>query len=124
MYDAYAGLEQGNAHDWSSGCLEDLAGNDTYRGSTSSQGSALTVAYAWLLDEGGDDIYYSHPRDTTHSQGGGNRHPSREGGSLGILLDMGLGRDYYTEMRATPGSVLVKSNGLLYDDGEPDARGE
>ena len=107
------------SHDWSSGCLEDLAGNDTYRGSTSSQGSALTVAYAWLLDEGGDDYYYARPSDTVHSQGGGNRIPVRDGGSLGMLLDLGRGADYYTEQRMMPGDVLIKANGLLYDDGQP-----
>jgi hypothetical protein len=119
MYDAYAGLEQGNAHDWSSGCLEDLAGNDTYRGSSSSQGSALTVAVAWLLDEGGNDYYYAQLSDTTHSQGGGNRIPLRDGGSLGLLLDLGRGTDLYTEPRVVPGEAVVKGNGMLFDDGVP-----
>lgn len=118
MYDAYHGLEQGNAHDWSSGCLEDLAGNDTYRGSTSSQGSALNVSFAWLLDYKGDDQYYIKLSDTTHSQGGGNFNRPRRHGSLGLLLDIGRGDDYYVEPRVRPGEAVVKGNkGMVFDDG-------
>ncbi|MCC7439321.1 MAG: PDZ domain-containing protein [Armatimonadetes bacterium] len=118
MYDAYHGLEQGNAHDWSSGCLEDLAGNDTYRGSTSSQGSALNVAFAWLLDYNGNDHYYIKLSDTTHSQGGGNFNRPRKHGSLGLLLDIGHGDDYYVEPRVRPGTAVVKGNkGIVFDDG-------
>jgi hypothetical protein len=118
MYDAYAGLEQGNAHDWSAGCLEDWQGNDTYRGSTSSQGSALTVSFAWLLDSRGNDHYFAVPSDTTHSQGGGTVARLRGGGSLGMLVDLGKGTDYYVEPRVTPGVAVIKSNrGVIYDDG-------
>ncbi|MBL7986838.1 MAG: hypothetical protein JNJ94_02085 [Chlorobi bacterium] len=118
MYDAYHGLEQGNAHDWSSGCLEDRAGNDTYRGSTTSQGSALNVSFAWLLDYQGDDQYYIRISDTTNSQGGGNFNRPRKHGSLGLLLDMGRGDDYYVEPRVRPGTVVVKGNkGMVFDDG-------
>jgi hypothetical protein len=117
MYDAYAGLEQGNAHDWSSGCLEDWQGNDTYRGSNSSQGSALTVSFAWLLDSHGNDMYYALQSDSALSQGGGNALRTRGGGSLGMLIDLGKGNDFFTEKRAKPGSVVVKPNGMLYDDG-------
>ena len=120
MYDAYAGLEQGNAHDWSAGCLEDAAGNDTYRGAGSSQGSALNVSYAWLLDGEGNDEYYAKLSDTTHSQGGGNYNRPRAHGSLGLLLDMGKGTDYYVEPRVIPGQAVVKGNkGMIYDEGEP-----
>jgi hypothetical protein len=119
MYDAYAGLEQGNAHDWSAGCLEDWQGNDTYRGSTSSQGSALTVSFAWLLDSRGDDQYFAAPTDTTHSQGGGTVARLRGGGSLGMLIDLGKGSDHYVEPRVAPGTIVVKSNrGIIYDDGK------
>lgn len=117
MYDAYAGLEQGNAHDWSAGCLEDAAGNDTYRGSSSSQGSALNVSFAWLLDAAGDDQYYARLSDTVHSQGGGNANRLRRGGSLGMLIDLGGGDDYYVEPRAEAGRPVVKGNGILFDDG-------
>ncbi|MCE7934316.1 MAG: PDZ domain-containing protein [Chlorobi bacterium CHB2] len=118
MYDAYHGLEQGNAHDWSSGCLEDLSGNDTYRGSTSSQGSALNVSFAWLLDYKGDDQYFIKISDTTHSQGGGNFNRPRRHGSLGLLLDLGQGNDYYVEPRVRPGEAVVKGNkGMAFDDG-------
>lgn len=119
MYDAYAGLEQGNSHDWSSGCLEDWSGNDTYRGSTSSQGSALTVGFAWLKDTHGDDKYYCLLSDTTYSQGGGRYQDSRQMGSLGILLDLGNGTDSYTDERIVPGKAILKGRkGILYDDGE------
>lgn len=119
MYDAYAGLEQGNAHDWSAGCLEDWQGNDTYRGSTSSQGSALNVSFAWLLDSRGNDHYFAVPSDTTHSQGGGTIARLRFGGSLGMLVDLGKGTDFYVEPRVVPGSAIVKSNrGIIYDDGK------
>ncbi|MBS1913474.1 MAG: PDZ domain-containing protein [Bacteroidetes bacterium] len=117
MYDAYAGLEQGNAHDWSSGCLEDAGGNDTYRGSGSSQGSALTVSFAWLLDASGDDQYYARLADTALSQGGGNTIRARRAGSLGMLIDLGGGDDYYVEPRERQGTLLIKGNGLIFDDG-------
>ena len=119
MYDAYAGLEQGNAHDWSAGCLVDLAGNDTYRGRSASQGSALNVAFAWLLDRSGDDQYFILSSDTANSQGGGNFNRPREHGSLGMLLDFGTGTDYYVDPRAVPGRVVLKgSRGLLFDEGD------
>jgi hypothetical protein len=119
-YDSYAYLDQGNAHDWSSGCLEDLEGNDTYRGSGASQGSALNVSFAWLLDSGGDDYYYAHLSDTTLSQGGGNFNRIRGNGSLGLLLDLGHGDDYFVEPRVRPGMPVVKGGqGVLYDDGAP-----
>jgi hypothetical protein len=116
MYDAYAGLEQGNAHDWSAGCLEDWEGNDTYRGSSSSQGSALNVSMAWLVDGGGNDQYYINNGDTLHSQGGGNFNIVREEGGIGMLLDLGSGNDYYVEPRITPGGMLVKGYGVVYDE--------
>lgn len=120
MYDAYHGLEQGNAHDWSSGCLEDAAGNDTYRGSSASQGSALTVAFAWLMDGGGTDQYYVLLNDTVSSQGGGRAAPVRNAGSLGVLLDLGKSNDYYVDPRIVQGKLLMKSNkGIVYDDGMP-----
>lgn len=118
-YDAYAGLEQGNSHDWSSGCLEDAAGNDTYRGSNSSQGSALTVAFAWLLDGDGNDQYYAMLSDTSQSQGGGREAKVREAGSLGMLIDLGKGKDYYVDRRVEPGHELIKGyKGIVWDDGE------
>lgn len=123
MYDAYAGLEQGNAHDWSAGCLEDFSGNDTYRGYGSSQGSALTVAFAYLLDSHGDDAYYCKLSDTTLSQGGGSKTPVRKAGSLGLLMDLGHGDDYFVEKRVTPGVAVLKGNrGFIYDDGVPEKK--
>ncbi|HZV12407.1 MAG TPA: hypothetical protein VFA55_04270, partial [Candidatus Kapabacteria bacterium] len=120
-YDAYAWLEQGNAHDWSSGCLEDWQGNDTYRCSGASQGCGFFVSFGYLLDGQGDDRYYIKGTDTTNSQGGGNYIVTRHSGSLGILMDLGHGDDYYTDPRAVPGEAVVKSNkGILYDDGAPE----
>jgi hypothetical protein len=119
MYDAYAGLEQGNAHDLSAGCLEDNEGDDTYRGYGSSQGSALTVAFAWLLDGQGNDMYICNPADTTLSQGGGRYNYPRKAGSLGLLLDIGKGTDIYTEPRVEPGKAILKGRkGIIFDDGK------
>lgn len=118
MYDTYAGLEQGNAHDWSAGCLEDYQGNDTYRGSTASQGSALTISFAWLLDSRGNDQYFVNPIDTASSQGGGSLNRLRGGGSLGMLIDLSKGSDYYVDTRVVPGTAVLKSGrGIIYDDG-------
>ncbi len=119
MYDAYAGLEQGNSHDWSSGCLEDLEGDDTYRGYSSSQGSALTVAFAYLYDKQGNDMYIIKNTDTTYSEGGGRLQPTRKAGSLGILLDLGKGNDTYTDPRIIEGIPLLKGGqGIVFDDGK------
>jgi hypothetical protein len=119
MYDAYAGLEQGNSHDWSSGCLEDAEGDDTYRGNSSSQGSALTVGIAWLMDMQGNDMYICNKNDTTYSQGGGREQKTRKASSFGILMDLGKGSDVYTEPRVKPGEAVLKGQkGVIYDDGE------
>jgi hypothetical protein len=122
-YDAYAWLEQGNAHDWSSGCLEDWAGNDTYRSSGAAQGCGFFVSFGYLLDSHGDDRYYCKMSDTTDSQGGGNYIAPRHSGSLGMLIDLGHGDDWYSDPRAKPGEAVLKSHeGILYDDGVPDKK--
>ncbi len=122
-YDAYAWLEQGNAHDWSSGCLEDWAGNDTYRSSGAAQGCGFFVSFGYLLDSHGDDRYYCKMSDTTDSQGGGNYIAPRHSGSLGMLIDLGHGDDWYSDPRAKPGEVVLKSHdGILYDDGVPEKK--
>ncbi len=122
-YDAYAWLEQGNAHDWSSGCLEDWAGNDTYRSSGAAQGCGFFVSFGYLLDSHGDDRYYCKMSDTTDSQGGGNFIPPRHSGSLGMLIDVGKGEDWYSDPRAKPGEAVLKSHeGILFDDGIPEKK--
>jgi hypothetical protein len=122
-YDAYAWLEQGNAHDWSSGCLEDYQGNDTYRSSGASQGCGFFVSFAYLLDSHGDDRYYIKQSDTTNSQGGGNMIPPRHAGSLGMLIDLGHGDDWYSDPRIRPGEAVVKSErGIAFDDGIPEKK--
>jgi hypothetical protein len=122
-YDAYAWLEQGNAHDWSSGCLEDYSGNDTYRCSGASQGCGFFVSFAYLLDSHGDDRYYIKQTDTTNSQGGGNFIAPRHSGSLGMLIDLGHGDDWYSDPRIIQGQAVVKSQrGIAFDDGVPEKK--
>jgi len=119
-YDAYAWLEQGNAHDWSAGCLEDWEGKDTYRCSGAGQGCGFFVSFGYLLDSHGDDKYYCNQSDTTDSQGGGNYIEPRHAGSLGLLLDLGNGDDWYSDPRIRQGETVVKSRiGIAYDDGVP-----
>lgn len=123
LYDAYAGLEQGNAHDWSAGCLEDHNGNDTYiapgNATSNSQGCGLTVSVAWLLDNIGNDKYIVQQGDTTSAQGGGNYNEERKSGGLGLLIDLGKGKDIISDPRVVPGGELVKGRyGILFDDGE------
>ncbi len=122
-YDAYAWLEQGNAHDWSSGCLEDWEGKDTYRCSGAGQGCGFFNSFAYLLDSHGDDKYYCNQSDTTDSQGGGNWIESRHAGSLGMLIDLGHGDDWYSDPRIKQGETVVKSRiGIAYDDGAPEKK--
>jgi len=122
-YDGYAWLEQGNAHDWSSGCLEDYSGNDTYRSSGASQGCGFFVSFAYLLDSHGDDRYYCKQSDTSNTQGGGNFIQPRHSGSLGILMDLGKGDDWYLDNRMKPGEAVLKSQkGIGYDDGNPEKK--
>ena len=95
-------------------------GNDSYRGSGSSQGSALNVSFAYLLDSHGNDTYYCRLGDTSLSEGGGSYNFPRKQGSLGLLIDLGHGDDYYTEPRVTPGFPVLKGNkGIIFDDGAP-----
>jgi hypothetical protein len=122
-YDGYAWLEQGNAHDWSSGCLEDFSGNDTYRSSGASQGCGFFVSFAYLLDSHGDDRYYCKQSDTSNTQGGGNFIQPRHSGSLGLLLDLGKGDDWYLDNRMKPGEAVLKSQkGIGFDDGMPEKK--
>jgi hypothetical protein len=122
-YDGYAWLDQGNAHDWSGGCLEDWAGNDTYRSSGASQGCGFFVSFGYLLDSHGDDRYYCKMSDTTNSQGGGNYIEPRHANSMGILIDLGHGEDWYSDDRIIPGTPVVKSHiGITYDDGKPEKK--
>ncbi|HWF43944.1 MAG TPA: PDZ domain-containing protein [Candidatus Kapabacteria bacterium] len=122
-YDAYAWLEQGNAHDWSSGCLEDWEGKDTYRCSGAGQGCGFFVSFGYLLDSQGDDKYYCNQSDTTDSQGGGNWIEPRHAGSLGMLIDLGHGDDWYSDQRIKQGESVVKSHiGISYDDGVPEKK--
>ncbi|HET6400889.1 MAG TPA: PDZ domain-containing protein [Candidatus Kapabacteria bacterium] len=122
-YDAYAWLEQGNAHDWSSGCLEDWEGKDTYRCSGAGQGCGFFNSFGYLLDSHGDDKYYCNQSDTTDSQGGGNWIESRHAGSLGMLIDLGKGDDWYSDPRIKQGETVLKSHiGIAYDDGVPEKK--
>lgn len=122
-YDGYAWLDQGNAHDWSSGCLEDWAGNDTYRCSGASQGCGFFVSFGYLLDSHGDDRYYCKMSDTTNSEGGGNYIEPRHANSLGMLIDLGKGDDWYSDDRIKQGETVAKSHiGLAFDDGKPEKK--
>lgn len=122
-YDAYAWLEQGNAHDWSSGCLEDWEGKDTYRCSGAGQGCGFFNSFGYLLDSHGDDKYYCNQSDTTDSQGGGNWIEPRHAGSLGMLIDLGRGDDWYSDPRIKQGETVLKSRiGIAFDDGTPETK--
>ena len=40
-----------------------------------------------------------------------------------MLIDLGHGDDYYSDPRAKPGEVVLKSHeGILYDDGVTDKK--
>jgi len=115
-YDRYSchACTQGFGHDYAVGWLIDEGGDDYYTAQDLAQGSGNANAVGLLIDRGGRDGYFG--RTPINCTGHGN--PSRDYGSIGVLIDM-RGPDTYTETLAGDGRWWTKTTwGVGIDVGE------
>lgn len=129
---------------WGIGLLLDAAGNDKYLAYNSAQGFGFTQGVGALVDEGGDDTYYTDPGDpavggdalypnaqlpgvgnTSMSQGAGEGHrpdspdPGWEfPGGLGVLRDAHGKDSYVTSVFGQAASFAMGIGLLLEGDGD------
>ena len=105
--------------------LQDLSGNDRYLAQCYAQAMAGTYSYALLLDDAGNDVYYSGGRykhtpllpDDYRSLSQGFAIGVRPdyGGGIGFLYDGG-GNDFYNAEVYAQGTSYWYSAGFLYDN--------
>jgi len=141
-YEAEAGA-QGSAT-FGIGLLLDGAGNDEHRLYTFGQGFGYTRGFGALVDGDGDDLYFADPGDpeeggdplyfTPQLPGRGNssfvqgagfgRRDDGGGGymsgGLGLLADLGEGRDHYVASVFGQGTGYWFGTGVLHDGGGDD----
>lgn len=99
----------------------DTGGNDDYRGAFAAATAARPVSV--LVDLGGDDMYGYTGDDARHEGGRSLSKTGRQGsGTLGVglLFDLGGGRDAYRSLVASQGAGS-HGVGVLYDDGGDDS---
>ncbi len=117
--DVYSGkiaANQGAAWDLSVACLVDYAGNDDYNAGDLSLGAAAQNGVGLFFDGEGSDRYVSPARSLGFSgdlsYGGG-----RNAGNLGIFLDVGGGKDFFTLTERKDDTFVVKGNlGIFLDE--------
>ncbi|MCG6878249.1 MAG: hypothetical protein LJE96_03750 [Deltaproteobacteria bacterium] len=117
--DAYSGkiaANQGAAWDLSAACLVDYAGDDSYKADDLSLGAGAQNGMGMFFDGNGSDRYDSPKRSLGFSgdlsYGGG-----RNAGNMGIFLDMGNGRDFFTVEDRKNGLFLIQGNlGIFLDE--------
>ncbi len=128
---------------WGIGLLLDGAGNDKYLAYNSAQGFGFTQGFGALVDEAGDDTYYTDPGDpavggdplypnaqlpgvgnTSMSQGAGEGHrpdgpdPGYEfPGGMGVLRDAHGKDSYVTSVFGQASSFAMGIGMLLEGDG-------
>ncbi len=112
-YIAYHGVSQGCGHDWAYGILEDRSGNDFYQAGCLSQGAGNDCGIGVLFDHKGNDRYVGE-RDV---QGHGTFSPTRNEGSVGILMDLCGKDEYISPNGSADGKVFKKETqiGLFFD---------
>lgn len=121
---------QGAGHCGFGYLLDNGDDDDLYFATAYAQGFGGTFGYGLLLDEGGDDVYrcggeYLHqpllPHDYRSFSGGfGMGWRPRAGGGIGVLIDRGVGNDFYDGEVMSFGSSYWYSLGILIDDGGND----
>ena len=116
--DVYSGkiaANQGAAWDLSVGCFLDNAGNDSYSAGDLSLGAGAQNAVGLFYDGEGNDRYQSPPGSLGFS-GSLSYGDGRNGGNLGIFLDVGGGNDDYA-MKGRRNSIFrVQGNMEMFLD--------
>ena len=87
-------VSQGCGHDASVGALYDAGGNDIYSAYGLSQGAGSTNGVGMLCDGSGRDAYMGVARMSGQGDAWYQAR-LREYGSVGLLIDLGGGGDYY-----------------------------
>ena len=117
--DAYSGkiaANQGAAWDLSAACLVDYAGNDRYKAGDLSLGAGAQNGMGMFFDGNGDDRYDS-PKSSLGFSGDLSYGDGRNAGNMGIFLDVGNGKDFYTVGDRKEGRFLVQGNmGIFLDE--------
>ena len=96
--DCYSGkiaANQGAAWDLSVACLADYKGDDQYKGSDLSLGAGAQNGVGLFFDGEGDDRYES-PAGSLGFSGDLTYGGGRDAGNLGLFLDVGGGKDFFT----------------------------
>jgi hypothetical protein len=112
------------------GYLRDAAGNDRYRAARLAQGVGLPGGIGVLRDEAGDDHYSLWGRDLSNyqtkgvfdgwGQGAGIGFRGIASGGIGLLHDLGAGRDVYEGGNFAQGGGYFFGLGILVDEGGDD----
>lgn len=117
--DAYSGkiaANQGAAWDLSAACLVDYAGDDSYKAGDLSLGAGAENGMGMFFDGNGSDRYDS-PKKSLGFSGDLSYGGGRNAGNMGIFLDVGKGRDFFTGTDRKNGLFLVQGNlGIFLDE--------
>ncbi len=141
-YEAEAGAQ--GAADFGIGLLLDASGNDQHKIYAFGQGFAYVRGFGALIDGGGDDLYYANPGDpseggdplyyTPQLPGNGNAsfvqgsafgrrddtYVAPMSGGIGLLADLGSGKDHYVASVFGQGTGYMFGTGVLEDMGGDD----
>ena len=117
--DVYSGkiaANQGAAWDLSVACLVDYSGDDCYKSGDLSLGAGAQNGMGLFFDGQGNDRYES-PGGSLGFSGDLSYGGGRNAGNMGIFLDVGHGRDAFTEKDRKNDSFCVKGNmGIFLDE--------
>ena len=117
--DVYSGkiaAAQGAAWDLSVACLVDYTGNDCYQAGDLSLGAGAQNGMGLFFDGEGNDQYES-PENSLGFSGGLSYGGGRNAGNMGIFLDVGGGRDFFTVKSRKNDTFCVKGNmGIFLDE--------
>jgi hypothetical protein len=94
-YHCYYGVGISLGHDYGVGLLYDQAGDDAYFGGVLTQAAGNANGFGFLFDSDGNDQYTARLHEEAIAVGTYNQQ--RKNGSIGILMDLGNGRDCYAD---------------------------
>ena len=114
VYKGAIAANQGGTWDITTGMLLDFEGNDTYEVTGDlCQGGAAQTAFALLFDGGGKDTYRATAGASQGASGSFNYHDKP---SMGVLIDLGGGKDTYNRPERKNNEVLMEEWYGLFAD--------
>jgi len=112
-YISSVAANQAGTWDVTAGVFLDFEGNDSYKADGLAQGGVAQTAFALLFDGGGNDTYQAGGGATQGSSGSFEYHDIQ---SFAFLLDVGGGKDSYTQPNRKDNTIyLEKWYGLFAD---------